>query len=486
MKSLHSRLLASYTLIILLCLAVVGIALMLLLARLSLTDRQIYAELALLARWTTLRPGIDEFLSDPSSPRMEQTLERIADLQNVRFILAEPDGRIVADTQNSLVGHNLLNESNLREQTAEKIEGSFRPAGTLQRWLFVGNILPNPQNSRVGWLIVAKRAPRLPIFQLFGENILAPLLQAGLVGFILSILLAWLISRSVARPIQQTAAAAHAVAEGDYDQQLPLSGPSEVRELAASFNQMASQVKTSQQAQQDFVANVSHDLKTPLTSIQGFSQAILDGTAADSAETQRAATIIHQEAGRMRRMVDDLLLLARMDAGEVKLERQPIDLPQLLKGCITRLGPRADQNGVVLNLQTPAEALPQLNGDGDRLVQLFTNLLDNAVKHSPAGGRVTVTVEQLDEQLVVAVADTGPGIPPDQLSRIFERFYQVDKSRARTESRGTGLGLAICKELAEAHGGRITAESVVGVGSKLSVYLPTAAAAPTLVARRRS
>jgi signal transduction histidine kinase len=275
------------------------------------------------------------------------------------------------------------------------------------------------------------------------------------------------------------------MAEGDYDQQLPLSGPAEVQELAASFNRMARQVKSGRQAQRDFVANVSHDLKTPLTSIQGFSQAILDGTAADPEAARRAAGIIHDEAGRMRRMADDLLLLARMDAGELQLDRQAVDLVPLLASCVTRLEPRAQDGGIALNLDTPPSGLPPITGDGDRLVQLFTNLLDNALKHTPAGGRVTVTASASGDQVVVAVADTGPGIPADELARVFERFYQVDKSRARTQAPGVGLGLAICKELAEAHGGRIAAESVVGVGTKFSVTLPTADAAPT-VARRRT
>jgi len=483
LKTLRSRLLVSYTLVILICLAVVGAALWLLLLRLSLPDRQIYQELTVVSSVARYRPVMDELLREQPTQRVEQSLLRIADSQKVRIILTDVDGLVIADTGGALTGHNLLKESQLKERTPELVTGSFRPAGTLQRWLFVGRALSAPQSPQTRWFIVAKQAPRLPISHFFGENLLTPLVQAGLLGFVLAVLLAWLVSRSVARPVQQAAAAAQAVAGGNYDQQLPLSGPAEVRELALSFNQMARQVKASQQAQQDFVANVSHDLKTPLTSIRGFSQAILDGTAADREETQRAAGIIYDEAGRMRRMVDDLLLLARMDAGQVQMARRPVDLVQLLRGCITRLEPRAQQSGVALNLSLGE--LPPLTGDGDRLVQLFTNLLDNALEHTPAGGRVTISAEPAAGQIIVSVADTGPGIPAGQLSRIFERFYQVDKSRARSQTSGAGLGLAICKELAEAHSGRITAESVVGVGTKFSVYLPAADTAPTLAHRRR-
>jgi signal transduction histidine kinase len=481
MKSLRSRLLASYTLVIVVCLVVVAAATLLFLLRRSLPDRQVYLDLAAKSRVALFRPVRDELLRDQSPERLTRTLQRISDTQQERVILTEADGIVIADTHDSLTGHNLLKEARLSKRTADVIQGSFRPAATWQRWLFVGRALP-PSHDR--WFIVARQVPRLPIFQIFGENMLSPLVQAGLLGLILSVLLAGLISRSVARPIQQTAAAARAIADGDYDQQLPLGGPTEVRELATSFNQMARQVKASHRAQRDFVANVSHDLKTPLTSIQGFSQAILDGTVADTAETQRAASIIHQEAGRMRRMVDDLLLLARMDAGELQLARQTVDLAQLLAGCITRMEARAHQGGVVLRLTTPPAGIPPITGDGDRLVQLFTNLLDNALKHTPAGGQVTATTELANREVVISVADTGPGIPPEHLPRVFERFYQVDRSRARSQTSGVGLGLAICKELAEAHGGRISVESVVGVGTRFSVYLPLADSAPTVAHRR--
>lgn len=480
MGSIRSRLLASYTLVILACLAVVSVAVLLFLLRRSFPEQQMYLDLAAKSQAVLFRPVADELLRQQPPERLAAALQRIADTQQLRVILAESSGRVIGDSEDALTGHNLLEEAQLSRQTAEVIQGSFRPAGTWQRWLFVGRPIPP---SHTYWFIVSRRAPRLPVFQLFGENMLSPLVQAGLLGLVLSVLLAWLISRSVARPIQQTAAAARAIADGDYDQQLPLSGPAEVRELASSFNQMARQVKASQQAQRDFVANVSHDLKTPLTSIQGFSQAILDGTAADREETQRAAGIIHDEADRMRRMVDDLLLLARMDAGQLQLARQPVDLVELLAGCVASLEPRARQGGVTLQVDAVA-GIPPLNGDGDRLAQLFTNLLDNALKHTPSGGRVAVTLEQQHREAIVAITDTGPGIPAEQLERVFERFYRVDSSRARSQTKRVGLGLTICKELVEAHGGRIAAESVVGVGSKFSVYLPLADSAPTLAHRR--
>jgi signal transduction histidine kinase len=484
MKTLHGRLLLSYILVLLACLVVIGLAMGLLLARGSLPENQVFRDLENKSRWVLFRPVQSASVLDQPVARLPGVVDRIAETLKTRVLLLEAEGRVLVDSGDGLTGRNLLEETQIEENSPDLLRGSFRPAGTLQKWLFVGQALPSQGESPKRWFVVSQQVPRLAALQLFGDELINSLLRAGILGLVLAITLAWLVSRSVARPVQRAAVAAQAVAQGDYEQQLPLSGPAEVQELALSFNQMAQQVKAGQQAQRDFVANVSHDLKTPLTSIQGFSQAILDGTAGDPEEARQAAAVIHNEADRMRRMVDDLLLLARMDAGELRFERQPLDLPQLLNNCVSRFELRAREARISLGLELPPAGIPPFTGDGDRLLQLFGNLLDNALKHTPVGGRVVLAATQTEDQIVVAVTDTGPGIPPEELSRIFERFYQVDKSRARGASRGTGLGLAISQELAEAHGGRITAESVVGVGTKFSVFLPTAEAAPTVVHRR--
>jgi len=175
----------------------------------------------------------------------------------------------------------------------------------------------------------------------------------------------------------------------------------------------------------------------------------------------------------MRRLVDELLDLARLEAGQVTLAREPVDIADLLRACAARFASVADQAGIGVEVQAPS-LLPLVVGDPDRLGQVFGNLVDNAIKHSagaPGGGRVALRAEQQDRMVVCSVTDNGPGIPADDLPRVFERFYQVDKSRARGRS-GAGLGLAIVKEIVQAHGGRITVESVEGLGTRFAVYLP--------------
>lgn len=330
---------------------------------------------------------------------------------------------------------------------------------------------------------------------------------AGMVALLVSLLASVIIARSIARPLQNMAAAATAVAGGDYTHRVPQQGPPEIKRLAASFNVMAGQVESSQQAMRDFVSNVSHELKTPLTSIQGFSQAIMEGATPDEAARRRAAGIIHQEAARMGRLVDDLLDLARIGSGQVVMQKTPLNLSQILNGTYNRLLPQAVEKNVTLEKKWGK--LPPIVGDGDRLAQVFTNLLDNAVRHTPPQGKVTIeaavirglprprhinpatvrgsvttALSERGDFVEVNISDTGPGIPPQDLARIFERFYQVDKSRKRGQ--GTGLGLAIIKEIIEAHSGTVRAESVTGLGTRFSVLLPvTEADARTLISARK-
>ncbi len=246
---------------------------------------------------------------------------------------------------------------------------------------------------------------------------------------------------------------------------------------------MVERVRSTQQGQRDFVANVSHEMKTPLTSIQGFAQAILDGTASDSQAQQHAASVIHEESGRLTRLVDDLLDLARLDAGQVTFAHAEVDLNALVARVIDRLSLRAGEKSI--QLENGVRGLPAITGDGDRLAQVLTNLIDNAIKHTPVGGRVTIRGEGRGDQVRVHVEDSGPGIPPDELPRIFERFYQVDKARRGGEGRGSGLGLAISREIVQAHGGRLEAASAPGRGSRFTVTLPAGLPSDSTLSRRK-
>ena len=278
-------------------------------------------------------------------------------------------------------------------------------------------------------------------------------------------------ARWITSPLRRVAVAARELTKGQMRTIRP-EGPSEIQSLAQTFNEMGSKVAASQQSQRDFVANVSHELRTPLTSIQGFAQAILDGTASSGAALKQAAQVIYEEAGRMHRLVVDLLDLARLDSGSAPLDRQSIDVKGLMREVVEKMAPLASSARVSLTMD--ADTGIKISGDHDRLTQVLTNLLDNAIKHTPEDGqvRVSATSEKGDAKLIVS--DTGPGIPPEEATRIFERFYQVDKSRKAGGGRGSGLGLSIARQIVQAHRGTIHVESEPGFGSRFVVRLPLA------------
>jgi two-component system sensor histidine kinase ResE len=282
--------------------------------------------------------------------------------------------------------------------------------------------------------------------------------------------LAFLLSRWVADPLQKVILAARNYPSADI-QPVPPRGPREVQDLTKAFNSMISRVDSSQKSQKDFVADVSHELKTPLTSIQGFAQAILDNTADTPESRTHAAQIIFDESGRMHRMALDLLDLARLESGIADLKMTKVDMTALLQNIVEKFTPRAQQANVNLQLNN-VERLPALVGDGDRLAQVFTNLVDNALKFTPEGGQVTLSAKNVGAEMELSVTDTGLGVPKEALPRLFDRFYQVDESRTGGAHHSTGLGLAIVKEIVQAHGGRIGVRSQVGQGTTFTINLP--------------
>lgn len=248
----------------------------------------------------------------------------------------------------------------------------------------------------------------------------------------------------------------------------------EVGRLAAMFNEMLARIEELFRAQQRFVADVSHELRSPLTAIRGNLDLLRRGAADDVAARQTALAAIDSESARMQRLVADLLLLAQADAG-VKIQRQIVELDTLLLDVYRQA--RLMSSGVKVSLGSEDQA--QVSGDPDRLKQLLLNLVDNALKYTPSGGEVTFSLERDTEWVRVSVTDTGVGIPPQDLPKIFDRFYRVDKARSRDRSSGsgggTGLGLAIAKWIVDAHGGRIEVQSAMGKGSTFTVWLPLAA-----------
>jgi two-component system, OmpR family, phosphate regulon sensor histidine kinase PhoR len=225
-----------------------------------------------------------------------------------------------------------------------------------------------------------------------------------------------------------------------------------------------------ERVRQDFVANVSHEFRTPLTAIQGFAETLLGGALEDPANRRRFLEIIREHAARLARLTEDLLKLSRIEAGQLKLEFRSVSINQLIESCVETAQLKAVPRQLALTVHLP-EKLPSVRGDANSLQEVLQNLLDNAVQYTPAGGKIDVSALSSNGFVVVTVADTGIGIPQLEQERIFERFYRVDAARSR-EAGGTGLGLSIARHIMEAHGGRLWVESAVGEGSRFHFSIP--------------
>lgn len=286
---------------------------------------------------------------------------------------------------------------------------------------------------------------------------------------VLSLALTAALSKRLTKPLRQMTAVTSAIAEGDYSRRVDVRGRDEIACLAASINRMADSLQAYRARQSAFLADVSHELRTPLTYIQGYSEALKKGYG-DEAQRRAMAETIHREATRLTRLLQDLFALVRMEEPTFQLHREPVNLGQTVEAVVARMAPAFQDKGIALTVEAAGEPL-WVHGDAARLEQVWINLLDNARRHTPAGGRVTVRLFREAGEAVVEVRDTGEGIPPEELPRIWERLYRVEKSRSRTHG-GAGLGLAIVKRIVELHGGRVGAESECGKGATFIVRLP--------------
>ena len=460
--SLRTRLLLSYGLLIAVLLLVFSAGSLVGLLRNPLVYQSAAQQLRTAQRAAnTNAEALASIASNPDPGRLEQVAHQL----DVRIVLVSEDGTVLADSQADAAPP--LQTQPLRFRLlAQRNEIAFVRDQSNRVWLTL--VQSTGQRS---YLALAVRRPRLIIFELMRSELSRPVMLSGIIGVALAVLVTIWLTRWITAPLKRIGQATEAVAAGNY-QPIPLSGPEEARRLASSFNHMVRRVQDALQSQRDLVANVSHELKTPLTSIQGFSQAILDGVIQTPDEIQKAAGVICEEAGRMSRLAQDLVTLARLEAGGSGAQGELLEMDQLVNGVVEMFQPQADQAKVQLEAQL-SDRLPAVKGDRDQLVQVVSNLVDNAVKYTPAGGRVTVWGGLRGRQVEIRVADSGPGIHPADRERVFQRFYRADRSKP-----GSGLGLAITRQIVLAHGGKIWVEENIPHGSVFLVHLPVAQAAP--------
>jgi signal transduction histidine kinase len=280
----------------------------------------------------------------------------------------------------------------------------------------------------------------------------------------------WFLSVRIVRPIGKLGEAAERIARGSYGERVPVTGSDELSVLASAFNDMAASLESAELRRRQLLSDLAHELRTPLATIEGYVEGVRDGVVPPTAETW---SVLGTESGRIRRLVDDLQKVSRAEERQLDLRMRPLAPAAIVAQATQAAGPAYAAKGVGLDTAV-ANHLPPVAADGDRIGEVFANLLDNALRHTPAEGRVEVRAEGRGEEVEFTVADSGEGIAPEHLGRVFERFYRVDSGRTRARG-GSGIGLAIARALVEAHGGRIRAESDgPGAGARFVVTMPTA------------
>ena len=391
-RSIRTKLVLSYALIIVLCLLLAGLGAIVLINR--------YQRDAVLSRYRVTAGAITQqvqalvtlrFRIPQIASRVSEQITRLG----LRALLIDKDGIVLADTseERPLTGKRLpipLEELTNMPRTGALLR-HYTDADGQDSVLIISPLQPPPEGPLAPAVVASHAVVAVPEQELrpAWRELVRPLALAGLIALVLSVIVSILISRSITRPILAMTEASAKMAEGDYEQVVRAGGQDEVARLADSFNRMAREVERSRRSQRDLIANVSHDLKTPLTSIQGFSQAVLEGAIHDQQGYQRAAQIIKEEAGGMGDLIARLLDLARFDAGEVIHQREAISPTELVERVVARFAPVAAEDGLTLNHSIPV-SLPAVEGDKARLEQALSNLVDNAIRYTPNGGRIDI------------------------------------------------------------------------------------------------
>jgi signal transduction histidine kinase len=403
---------------------------------------------------------------DTPSDFTERLNSHAPQLGSTRLVLLDNERYVVYDSGGSgSVGTQIALTQSAR---FSGVLEAFAPLGD-QNYLGAAIKLPGKRIDPLGAAYVMLAEPDSLVATAAAGSLAGRLLVAGGAALIVAMLLALLVSRSVTKPITQLASAAEDIAAGNYSRRVSISGQDEIGMLGSAFNRMGEAVERARKVQRDFLANVSHELKTPLTSLIGFSQALVDGSLLSDTERTRAATIVHEESERVLRMAQELLDLARVEAGSISMHITAVDLGGQLEQELEMIRPRANSRRLNLKLNVPDD-IPPVAADPERLHQVLDNLLDNAIKYAPEESTVNATARLSGGSVETIVSNPTGRHRPDP-DRMFDRFYRADPSRSAAAG-GVGLGLSISRELAAAMQGRLWADFDDTGNLRLHLMLP--------------
>jgi signal transduction histidine kinase len=386
---------------------------------------------------------------------VEPVVDQIGRLYNERLVLIDQDGLVVADSRGMM---------NVGEPA--EFEPPDKPIPIMYGQTRFGAVVVMPQGQQLPPPPGGVAAEDESVSSL-SSSINRYLLWGGLLGVAVAAVVTFLLSRRILSPVESLAQAARGVSKGDFSRRVKVDSRDEFGDLAIAFNAMAEDLQRTEQLRRNLVADVAHELRTPLSNIQGHLEAIRDGLLPAEPATFDS---IYEEVLLLARLVEDLQELTLAEAGQLTLLSQSVDVGDVARRAASAAQPPAEARGLTIETALPSEpAIADV--DPERIGQVLRNLLSNAITHTPEGGRITLDLTDEGNELRLTVADTGAGIPAEDLPYVFERFYRVDRSRVRATG-GAGLGLTIARRLVEAHGGTISVESELGKGSRFSFTLP--------------
>ena len=447
----------------LLLIVVVSVGLMAYLTNLSTTrEFQQYVSRGNMMYAQSLADSLgDLYAENQGWNNIQETLQSLPLSTSERILITDNLGIVIADTAEESLGKE-SKDVGLSDGTPIMVSVKM-----------VGNLyLLTSGGAGVGKGRMSGRNPQTTLTVVndkedFLDQVNSSLWQVGLIAAAVALVIGLILTRQITRPLRILISGARHLTKGELSYRVKVKSRDEIGELADSFNIMASSLEKGEQSRRQLTADIAHELRTPLTVIEGTVDGIIDGVFQPTAEHLCS---IKEQTALLTHLISDLRDISLAESGQLKLNLSLTDMVELVRRLVSNYTINAQEKNVGINLEEGLQ-IPDIKVDTVRMEQVISNLLTNAIRHTPSGGSITVSVRRDDEKLVISVADTGEGIDSKDLPYIFERFYRSGRSRSRKEG-GTGLGLAIVKQMVEAHGGKVWAESESGIGSKFNILLP--------------
>ncbi|HTP13196.1 MAG TPA: ATP-binding protein [Bacteroidota bacterium] len=480
MKSIRSKITATYLALALTI--VVGVSILIAWKLESYVTEQLVQDLGRQADWVYYSLQRD---SSMTFAQIDQQIRRVAGLENLRLTLIADDGRLIDDSDVPLEQvpqvENHLHRPEVQQALAESLGWNIRHSATVGRdFLYVARSIRAPRTGGMARDVGFVRLS-MPLEDVRDRmnSLRAIVAIVGFLTLIVVIGVSVLISQRISHPIVEIARAVEQIRSGDFDVRIGVTSDDETGKLAGAINELVQKLKADivqmrklEKVRSEFLGNVSHELRTPIFAIQGFIETLLNGAVDDRSVNRTFLERARSNANRLNALLEDLINISQIESGEMKMSFRYFNANDFIEGVVRDFQDQGRQSRIEVSASCNTPRDQEVLGDRDRLRQVLNNLIDNGLKYNVEGGTVVVSTESLGDKIRVSVKDSGVGIPPEHVNRIFERFYRVDKDRSR-EVGGTGLGLAIVKHIVEAHESTIEVSSEPGKGSTFSFTLRT-------------